>query len=218
MIDPNTVHRARGIGLFFLYAFIFWRTFKDNPGNRVIQCGSITLMLFLVMLALTQIPHVPVDYVAWLGPALFLLCMLTIFFLFQQGYRALRKKFNGSSAPVTPETDVKLRCTFCQKSRADVAKLIASPDERTHICDECALQPSHLVLVSEKSPSQSSSRLGFFFDRLSCSFCKKKVRPSRAYVSAGCGNSDSHICKSCLSVCRRFLSDEARAAKTVNSW
>jgi hypothetical protein len=103
MIDPKTAHAARGIGLFFLYAFIFWRTFKDNPGNRVIQCGSITLMLFLVMLALTRIPQFPIDYVAWLGPALFLLCMLTMFFLFQQGYRAVRGRFKGRSSPTSPD-------------------------------------------------------------------------------------------------------------------
>jgi hypothetical protein len=103
MIDPKTIYVAREIGLFFLYAFIFWRTFKDNPGNRVIQCGSITLMLFLVMVALMRIPKFPIDCVAWLGPALFLLCMLTMFFLFQQGYRALRKRFKGSSASSSPD-------------------------------------------------------------------------------------------------------------------
>jgi len=102
--------------------------------------------------------------------------------------------------------------------RVNVAKLIASPNKRTHICDECALQPSELALVSEKSQSQSSSRLGIFFDRISCSFCNKKVRPSRLYVSAGYKNSDSYICKSCLSVCRQILSDEARATNTVKSW
>ena len=95
MIDPKTVRDLKGIGLFFVYAFLFWRLFKDNRGNRVIQCGSVTLMLFLVMVALTQIPRVPDDYVAWLGPALFLLCMLTMFFLFQQAYRAVRKRFKG---------------------------------------------------------------------------------------------------------------------------
>lgn len=103
MIDPNTVHAARGIGLFSLYAFIFWRTFKDNPGNRVIQCGSITLMLLLVMMTLMRIPKFPIDYVAWLGPALFLLCMLTMFFLFQQGYRAVRRRFKGRSSPTSPD-------------------------------------------------------------------------------------------------------------------
>lgn len=98
MIAPNTVTAARSIGLFLLYAFMFWRLFRDNRGNKVIRCGSITLMLFLVMLALTRIPNVPIDYVAWLGPALFLLCMLTMVFLFQQGYRALRKRLKERSA------------------------------------------------------------------------------------------------------------------------
>jgi hypothetical protein len=102
MIDPKTVRDVRGIGLFLLYTFIFWRLFREYRGNRVIQCGSITLMLFLVIVALTQIPHVPFDYMAWLWPALFLLCMLTMFFLFQQGYRALRKRFKERSAPSDP--------------------------------------------------------------------------------------------------------------------
>jgi hypothetical protein len=86
----HTVFVLRGIGLFLLYAFLLWRTFKNSQGNRVIQCGSITIMLFLVLVALMSIPNLPFDYVWWLWPALFLLCMLTIFFLFQQGYRALR--------------------------------------------------------------------------------------------------------------------------------
>jgi hypothetical protein len=103
MIAPNTVTEARSIGLFLLYAFMLWRLFRDNRGNRVIQCGSVTLLLFLVMVALTRIPNIPIDYVAWLGPALFLLCMLTIFFLLQQGYRALRKRLKERSAPTSPD-------------------------------------------------------------------------------------------------------------------
>jgi hypothetical protein len=218
MIAPTLLHTARGIGLFFLYAFIFWRTFKDNPGNRVIQCGSITLMLLLVILALTQIPHVPFDYVAWLGPALFVLCMLTMFFFFQQGYRELRERPRGCSAPRNPETDMKLKCTFCQKPRVDAAKLIESPDKRTYICDECVLGPSHLRLVSETAQNQSSSRFGISFDRITCSFCNKKVRPSRLYVSAGYEHSGSYICKSCLTACRGFVADEARTTRQSKSW
>ena len=90
----NAAHTARGIGLFLFYAFVLWRLFKDNRGNRVIQCGSITLMLFVVLMALMSIPNLPIDYVWWLWPALFLLCLLTMFFLFQQGYRALRNRKN----------------------------------------------------------------------------------------------------------------------------
>jgi hypothetical protein len=86
-MTPNGAYPVvRSTGLFLFYALILWRVFKDNRGNRVIQCGSITLMLLLVMIAL------PIDYLGWLGPALFLLCMLTMFFLFQQGYRALRRR------------------------------------------------------------------------------------------------------------------------------
>jgi cation transport ATPase len=101
--DPRTV--VKSLGLFLLYAFMFWRLFKDNRGNRLIQCGSITLMLFLVMMALMRIPHLPIDYVAWLGPALFLLCMLTMFFLFQRGYRALRhRKIHSHSEAISSAT------------------------------------------------------------------------------------------------------------------
>jgi hypothetical protein len=103
MVNPKIVDAARGIGFFSLYAFIFWRIFRGHPGNRVIQCGSVTLMLFMVMLALMRIPQVPVDYVAWLGPALFLLCTLTMFFLFQQGYRTVRGRFKRRSSPTTPD-------------------------------------------------------------------------------------------------------------------
>jgi hypothetical protein len=86
------VRIVRGVGLLLLYSFIFWRLFKNNRGNRVIQCGSIALMLFMAMMALMRIPNFPVDVVAWLGLALFLLCLLTMFFLLQQGYRALRSR------------------------------------------------------------------------------------------------------------------------------
>jgi hypothetical protein len=103
MVNPKILDAARGIGLFSLYAFIFWRIFKSHPENRVIRCGSITLILFLVMLALMRIPQVPVDYVGWLGLALFLLCMLTMFFLFQQGYRAVRGRLKRRSSPTTPD-------------------------------------------------------------------------------------------------------------------
>jgi hypothetical protein len=95
-IDAHTETVLRSIGVFVLYSFILWRLFKSNQGNRVIQCGSIALMLLMAMTVLMRIPHVPVDVVAWLGLALFLLCLLTMFFLLQQGYRALRNRWMRS--------------------------------------------------------------------------------------------------------------------------
>jgi hypothetical protein len=92
---PNPIRDiAIGISVFLGYFYIFWQTFKSKPRNRVIQCGSITLMLFFVLMALMSIPNLPFDYFWWLWPALFSLCMVMMFFLFQQGYRALRNRKN----------------------------------------------------------------------------------------------------------------------------
>ena len=100
MLPSHTIWVVRAIGLFVVYAYVLWRLFKDNPGNRLIQCGSITLMVFLVMAALAK-ANVPLDYWTWLGPALFLLCLVTMFFLFQRMYRALFDKVDRSSSKKT---------------------------------------------------------------------------------------------------------------------
>jgi hypothetical protein len=55
---------VRGIGVALFYLYIFWNMFKTNPGNKVIRCGSITLMVFVVMIALTKVPNFPVWYLA----------------------------------------------------------------------------------------------------------------------------------------------------------
>ncbi len=54
--------------------------YKANPG-----------IVGFAFAALMSVPSLA-DYAAWLGPLLFRLCMLTMFFLFQQGYRALRRR------------------------------------------------------------------------------------------------------------------------------
>jgi hypothetical protein len=96
VVDKNIVRGVVGsLGLVLFYGFSFWRIFKGNPGNKVIECGSITLMVFVVMTALFKVPNFPVWVLAWLGLLLFLLCLLTMFFLVQQGYRALRRRKTG---------------------------------------------------------------------------------------------------------------------------
>ena len=61
---------------------------RSHPGNRLVRCGIITLSLFLVMgLSAWKVPSFPI----WnLGPLLFLLCLLTMFFLLQRAYLAFR--------------------------------------------------------------------------------------------------------------------------------
>jgi hypothetical protein len=65
---------------------------KRDPGSKVIRCGSIALMVFVVMLALVRIPTIPSWVLEGLGMLLLFLCILTMFFLAQQGYHALRRR------------------------------------------------------------------------------------------------------------------------------
>ena len=92
-VDPSIVRGiAGGLGLLLFYGFSFWRIFKSNRGNRVIESGYITLMVFFVMVVLSRIPNFPVWALAWFGLLVLLLGLMTMFFLLQQGYRALRQR------------------------------------------------------------------------------------------------------------------------------
>jgi hypothetical protein len=75
---------------------VLWRLFKDNPANRLIRAGSVTLMVFFALMLMAGAGVSP-NYWWWLAPLVFLLCLLTMFFLFQRMYRALRKRFAGGS-------------------------------------------------------------------------------------------------------------------------
>jgi hypothetical protein len=94
-VDTNSVRGILdSIGLVLFYGFAFWRIFKGNPGNKVIECGSITLMVFVVALALFKAKF-PAWVLGWLFFLVFLLCLLTMFFLVQQAYRAVRRRKTG---------------------------------------------------------------------------------------------------------------------------
>ena len=87
-MGAHITFRAVGIGLLTIYAF--WDIFKSHPGNRLVRCGILTLSVFLVMGAVLALkPNFPIGY---LGPLLFSLCMLTMFFLAQRTYLALRNR------------------------------------------------------------------------------------------------------------------------------
>jgi hypothetical protein len=90
---PTEAKTARGIGILLIYAFFFWRLIRSNRGDKFIQCGGITVVLFLALMALSRIPHFPLDdYAPWFAIPLFLLCVLTLFYLFQQLYRERKQR------------------------------------------------------------------------------------------------------------------------------
>jgi len=48
--------------------------------------------------------------------------------------------------------DDDLRCSFCHKSQAEVAKIIASASERAYICDEC-IKACNFILETDPKVS-----------------------------------------------------------------
>jgi ATP-dependent Clp protease ATP-binding subunit ClpX len=70
----------------------------------------------------------------------------------------------------------RLECSFCGKSEADVAKLVAGP--RVYICDQCAAQVIRIMeQPTDNEPKSSPSRGGLLrraYDRM--------IRPWRGGV------------------------------------
>jgi len=85
-----------GLIVLAFYSFSFWRIFKSNRGNRVIECGILALMCMLVLVTAMKIREVPEWALGGIGLLLFILCLLTMGFLFQQGYRAIRLRLAKS--------------------------------------------------------------------------------------------------------------------------
>jgi hypothetical protein len=85
---------VRPIVSFLMVAVVYWlslwRIIKGNRGNRLIECGSITLMLFFLMMLLMKFTSVPDWVLPSLGLLLFLLCLLTMFFLLLQAVQTIR--------------------------------------------------------------------------------------------------------------------------------
>ena len=75
------------------YLIFFWRVFKKNPGNRLVECGAITLVVFFAMVPFSRIPGFTDRIPDWIFlPYILLvvlLCFTTLFFLAQRIWRAL---------------------------------------------------------------------------------------------------------------------------------
>lgn len=74
------------------WGLLFWRTFRRNRGNLVIECGIVTIMIFLAMAFLSRIINFPDWAFGSLLATVFLLCLITLFFFFLEIFRSLRKR------------------------------------------------------------------------------------------------------------------------------
>ncbi len=92
-IDGKTIQSIGGaLWILLFYGLFSWRTFKRNPGNRVVECGSITLIVFLAMVPLVKLGNPPDWLFALWLILLVLLCFSTLFFAMQRAYRAIQRR------------------------------------------------------------------------------------------------------------------------------
>jgi hypothetical protein len=86
----QTALRA-SLSLAFYGAFL-WRMTKKYRGDKFIAFGNLTVMSFVLVLVLGKLPFTPDWLLSSLELLMYLLCLVTLGFLFQQGYHAIRKK------------------------------------------------------------------------------------------------------------------------------
>jgi hypothetical protein len=90
---PTTVREVlSALAVVAIYAVAFWRIVKRNARNRVIECGGIALVVFVLLAKLINIKGLPSWLVPSLGLLLFILCLLTMVFLFLQAGDAVRSR------------------------------------------------------------------------------------------------------------------------------
>jgi hypothetical protein len=86
----QTVLRA-SLSLAFYGAFL-WRMTKKYRGDKFIAFGNLTVMSLVLVLVLGKLPFIPDWLLSSLELLTYLLCLLTLGFLFQQAYQAIRMK------------------------------------------------------------------------------------------------------------------------------
>jgi hypothetical protein len=80
------------------YLLVLWRQYsptgarKDEPGSKVVKYGGMFLAGCFLLARLADDRRIPTWVLQACGALLFVLLLLTMFFLAQQGYRALRRR------------------------------------------------------------------------------------------------------------------------------
>jgi ATP-dependent Clp protease ATP-binding subunit ClpA len=87
-------------------------------------------------------------------------------------------------------------CSFCEKGRDQVQRLIAGPGPNVYVCDECV---ARLSLSADETVEDRGLR---------CSFCGKKQRQVQRLAI---GPHGVNICNQCLVLCQEII---ARTSST----
>jgi len=90
-MPPHLQTLLRGLLVTAIYAFALWRILKTNHGNRVIECGIVSLVLAFATGAAVRV-NAPDWVLESLGVLLLLMCFLTVGLFARECYVALRRR------------------------------------------------------------------------------------------------------------------------------
>ena len=90
-MPPHLQTFLRGLLVTGFYAFALWRIVRTNRGNRVIECGVISLV-FVFATGFAARSGAPDWVLESLGVLLLLMCFLTVGLFARECYVALRRK------------------------------------------------------------------------------------------------------------------------------
>jgi hypothetical protein len=83
---------GEGLLILLLYGLFFWRLLKSKPGNRLVESGFLTLIVFAALSPVRNTRDVPImGFGVWII-LVFLHCFATLYFLFQRMFRALVRR------------------------------------------------------------------------------------------------------------------------------
>jgi heme A synthase len=77
------------LGLTF-YIPLFWRTFKSNSGNKLIEAGCFAAGFFVLLASANAIPGFPIWLAVCFGTLALLSAFATLLFAAQRAYNAIR--------------------------------------------------------------------------------------------------------------------------------
>jgi hypothetical protein len=75
-----------------VYGFAVWNVFRRTRGDKFIELASLTTVLFVLMMAAIRSGNFPDWVLEPLAMLLGSLALVSLFFMFRWGYRALRRR------------------------------------------------------------------------------------------------------------------------------
>ncbi len=109
----------------------------------------------------------------------------------------------GQRSGGTQQQEV-LRCSFCNKSQNDVRKLIAGPDTRVYICDECVRVCNDILQQDAESEErragdEARNARERNADAFACSLCGRRCdEHDLLLIDDSAGSGPAWLCPLCV--------------------